>query len=248
MPLTLVQAYRINKYKFGRLFLRLLAFIADYRYRLQLWRKQAFCPACQQARPINQQAQLISRERSYYRREMQYAKEHGSYFSSKAYPYLYPFRFPFRYAALEDPRAPSTAERRWYWACDECLTQGKAIPTQLDKQNHTTALPHMAYVNRDFVCEDCGCKTVFSASEQQHWFEDLQFFTWVYPKQCRACRQSRRARKLTNNELMAALNALDPNDPVQLRHIAILYERMGSEQKAKEFMARARNVEVRIQK
>jgi hypothetical protein len=82
---------------------------------------------------------------------------------------------------------------------------------------------------------------VFSAREQKHWFENLHFLIWVYPKQCPACRRARRHRARTNQSLAEALHGLDPTDAAQLESVARLYEELGRSHKASEYQARAKN-------
>src|SRR4051812_43244228 len=59
---------------------------------------------------------------------------------------------------------------RWFWACDDCLASGRALAADVEKQNLSMGTPFAAYVDRPFRCEDCGADTLFSASEQRHWY------------------------------------------------------------------------------
>lgn len=130
---------------------------------------------------------------------------------------------------------------RWFWACDECVDAGRAVVADVTRVTVSMGIPFAAYVDRPFRCEDCGADAVFSAREQQHWFETLGFLIWVYPKQCAPCRANRRVRARANTALADALQNLDLEDPSQLDAIAKLYDELGSADKAAEFRARANN-------
>jgi len=156
--------------------------------------------------------------------------------ASKAIPNfpLHPLEGRMRSLALSD-------EGSWFWACDECVRSGRAVVADPAKQYLGLGCPFAAYVDRPFRCEDCGKDSVFSAREQQHWFENLHFLIWVHPKQCSTCRAARRHRARTNNSLADALHGLDPTDPGQLESVARLYEDLGRARKASEYRARAEN-------
>ncbi|WP_420841919.1 zinc-ribbon domain containing protein [Fimbriiglobus ruber] len=47
------------------------------------------------------------------------------------------------------------------------------------------------------TCEDCKQPFVFTASEQQFWYETLKFWVQSHPKQCISCRRVRRAKRST---------------------------------------------------
>jgi hypothetical protein len=138
-------------------------------------------------------------------------------------------------------RLACSGEARWFWACDECIRSGRALAAEVTKQYLGVGTPFAAYVDRPFRCEDCGKGSVFTAREQQHWFETLGFLIWVYPKQCLPCRQARRARARASQSLAEALHGLDPKDPGQLEAVARLYDEMGLAKKATEYRARAKN-------
>ena len=91
---------------------------------------------------------------------------------------------------------------------------------------------YAAYVDRPFTCVACEEPSMFSASEQQYWFETLQFLIWVYPKRCAPCRKKKRAYVAAQKALEEALKNLDRTDPEQLDRVAELYEAMGIEAKA----------------
>jgi hypothetical protein len=129
----------------------------------------------------------------------------------------------------------------WYWACDTCIDAGRAVAADVAAVKIGVGTPFAAYVDRPFVCEDCGAPFVFAAREQKDWFERLGFLVWVFPKQCLPCRRKRRVARRAQRELMAAVAALDPTDAEALDRIAGLYDQLGVGTKAVTMRARARN-------
>jgi hypothetical protein len=51
------------------------------------------------------------------------------------------------------------------------------------------------YQDRPFRCRDCGKAEVWTATQQQWWYEEAQGDVWTTAIRCRACRQQERARK-----------------------------------------------------
>jgi len=51
------------------------------------------------------------------------------------------------------------------------------------------------YQDRPFQCKDCGVAEIWTAAQQQWWYEQAQGDVWTVAVRCRACRQSERARK-----------------------------------------------------
>jgi hypothetical protein len=183
--------------------------------------RTARCPGCKTERDVDAQQGLRAAELAIHTRE-------------KAWLTTEPPADAIRALAMEN-------NDRWFWACDECLTSGRAIAADVTKVNVSMGAPFAAYVDRPFRCEDCHADVVFSASEQKHWYETLGFLIWVYPKQCIACRKKRHSKRRANQALAGALANLDTSDPTQLDAIAKLYDEIGSAKKAAEFRGRAKN-------
>ncbi len=51
------------------------------------------------------------------------------------------------------------------------------------------------YQDRPFHCKDCGKAQVWTAAQQQWWYEEAQGDVWTTASRCRPCRQQERARK-----------------------------------------------------
>ena len=83
------------------------------------------------------------------------------------------------------------------WACTRCIFEERAIRARPWLQQWHDLDPHYAYFDRPMRCADCRSEFVFTASEQQFWYEEKQFTLESYPKRCLSCRRRRRARKDT---------------------------------------------------
>lgn len=186
----------------------------------------AVCPSCKKSRPIQNQSFLCQTEEIWFKKQKNMISDPKSR--------LFPLKDGMRQLALQNRHG-------WFWACDECLKEKKALQADVLKHNIGMGTSFAAYINRVFQCTDCHQDFIFSASEQKHWFETLHFLIWVYPKQCLSCRAIRRGKKYANASLAKALEILDPSDPDQLGSIAELYQEIGSAKKASEFHSRARN-------
>jgi hypothetical protein len=81
------------------------------------------------------------------------------------------------------------------WACDQCISQGKAFRAHPERQNFCDHLPYLAYFDTFIRCRDCASDFLFSSSEQRHWYEELRFLVQSRPIRCLDCRRRRRAAK-----------------------------------------------------
>ncbi len=188
--------------------------------------RQAKCPSCHQTKDLDNQKGLRRVEKMWVdSQRMRHPNPNSSF---------HPLEDGMRLLAAR-------GHNHWFWACDSCLASGKAIEADIRKHNIGLGTSFAAYVERPFICEDCQKPSMFSPSEQQYWFETLQFLIWVYPKQCAACRKKRRHQKALQKQLQQELATLDPNDANQLFKISELYEQMGIESKATIFHNRGTN-------
>lgn len=128
------------------------------------------------------------------------------------------------------------------WACDECLIDGKAIEGNPLKQNHAYNNPHLAYFNKGLVCDRCGDHFVFSKTEQQFWYEELQIWVFVNPKNCLTCRKEIRKGKDLNTELSELLADKDNLDREKLSRIIEIYAEMENADKMKYYQAQLRKL------
>jgi hypothetical protein len=126
------------------------------------------------------------------------------------------------------------------WCCLDCLKKGKAILPDFGKQNYGMSGPLMLYTDKTFNCDTCKTDFVFTAKEQKHWFEELRFLNYVYPKNCLSCRRKIRGIKHAHKQLASLLKE-ENKTPEQLLTISKLYEELGIEHKAANYKAQAKN-------
>ncbi len=89
-------------------------------------------------------------------------------------------------------------------ACSACLKKGRALDAHPWAQNFVIGEPYFAFYDAHEHCVDCKQPFVFSAKEQQFWYEELQFLVQVWPKCCLDCRYKRRERKREQKAQMEA--------------------------------------------
>ncbi len=134
----------------------------------------------------------------------------------------------------------------YQWACDTCLKDGSAILGKPAKQNYTfkspmdTAAPFLAYFDKRYTCQQCKDKFVFTKSEQQYWFEGLQFVVYSKPIHCTTCRKEVRGMKKLNTELSNLLKDGPPKTVAALEQVAAIYKEMGATEKEKMYLALAK--------
>lgn len=118
---------------------------------------------------------------------------------------------------------------RTKWACDECLKSGKAIASDPKKMNFTVFPKYLAYFDHKITCTTCKKEFIFSAQEQQYWFETLRFWEDSYPKKCLECRKKIRQQSALQTELSQLIKNLDKENPdaAQLQRIGEIYEELG---------------------
>ena len=145
-------------------------------------------------------------------------------------------------------RAPRPQDSwRGRWACESCLTSGRALRPNLSKQACGMASPIRAYYSWSRTCRDCEVVFDFSATEQRYWYETLGFVVDSAPVRCPACRRRQRRRKSAQRELHEATAQLDTGDLASVQRIAALHEEAGHVRKAAEWHRRAHNLARRLQ-
>ena len=187
--------------------------------------RKATCPVCGKRRDVDRQKRLRATEAIWFRREA------GCHLPSSPF---YPLADGMRRLAIQ-------GRRDWFWGCDRCIQARYAVKANIAKQVLGLGTPFAAYIDRPFRCSDCDTQSVFTAREQQHWYETLGFLIWVYPNQCAPCRAKRRRKKRANRALAEALAGLDTRDPTQLEAVARLYDEIGAAAKATVYRSRAKN-------
>jgi Probable zinc-ribbon domain len=72
--------------------------------------------------------------------------------------------------------------------------------------------PRYAYVDEPRTCVQCGAEFVFSAKEQKHWYEVLQFRLDSHAIRCLPCRRQRRSERAVQRRLDAVMKFRDSDD------------------------------------
>jgi Probable zinc-ribbon domain len=153
-----------------------------------------------------------------------------------------------RLAAAQNPGVWGRLEPGWsvkyasrlVWACDDCLSSGRALEAKPWLQTYGLGFPDFAYVDKTRTCEDCKTEFVFSASEQAYWYESLKFVSYSVPKQCPDCRRKRRKDKRAHLEL-GRIHAQFSGSVSELIQLAELYVELGNIEKGLDHLRRAKN-------
>lgn len=119
------------------------------------------------------------------------------------------------------------------WVCDDCIIKGKAIKSDISKQLFVDYLPHFAYYDKTKNCETCGDEFIFTKTEQQYWYETLQF--WVQAK-CVNCKKCYQLRKL-KTELSKLLEDKSKMSLADFDRVIEIYHLLGKVEKSKEYLA-----------
>ncbi|CDH46469.1 MAG: zinc-ribbon domain containing protein [Candidatus Competibacteraceae bacterium] len=74
-----------------------------------------------------------------------------------------------------------------------------AVTPLLLRHNNSYGIPDFVqrgyYQDRPFRCKDCGVEEIWTAAQQQWWYEEAQGDVWTVAVRCRICRQHERERK-----------------------------------------------------
>ncbi|NEV63468.1 zinc-ribbon domain-containing protein [Thiorhodococcus minor] len=73
--------------------------------------------------------------------------------------------------------------------------------------NNTYGLLPDYYVDRAFVCRDCGSEEIWTAQQQKWWYEAAKGHIDSYAVRCRACRKRIRDQKVAQKRHMEAMAA-----------------------------------------
>lgn len=85
-----------------------------------------------------------------------------------------------------------------------------------------SAFPKYYYEDIEKTCIQCGEDFIFSAKEQKHWYEDLQFIIYAECLRCISCRRAKRNKTTLNNQLDAAQQYYNqhPEEPYAMLGLA----------------------------
>lgn len=67
------------------------------------------------------------------------------------------------------------------------------------------------YIDATFRCEACETEFVFSAKEQQFWYEEQRFYVDSMPRKCPECRKQDRKIELLRQQYDSLISSTQPN-------------------------------------
>lgn len=109
------------------------------------------------------------------------------------------------------------------WACDTCLSSGKAVLAIPEKQV-TSGYPNLGYSDTEYECSTCTKPFLFKKEEKQLWYEQLEFSIHSTPNNCTTCRAVIRKKKVENQQLSILLKRPEKELTIQeLEQIISIY-------------------------
>ena len=73
--------------------------------------------------------------------------------------------------------------------------------------------PPLWYVDKDFVCVDCGDEETWTAAQQKWYYEEAKGTLYAKAKRCHACRlKIRQAKALQREQMAASKKPMDRSD------------------------------------
>ena len=103
-----------------------------------------------------------------------------------------------RRAELKAKRAAKRAEAERASKL-EALIGGVAVNRTALAPDHSYSVPDFVergyYVDRPFECQECGEPQIWTATQQQWWYEVAKGSVWSTARLCRPCRQRERAQR-----------------------------------------------------
>ncbi|MBS2035226.1 zinc-ribbon domain containing protein [bacterium] len=127
------------------------------------------------------------------------------------------------------------------WVCPACEAAGVAIRACPQNQVwETFRWPALSFEDFAGVCGLCRQSFVFSAQEQQHFYEQAAIPLEVVPNNCSACRELVRLQKAAQARLSERLQ--NPSSAQDYEDIGEIYAGAQRFRKSVEALSRARNL------
>lgn len=86
----------------------------------------------------------------------------------------------------------------------------KADHTQLGHNNTYGLLP-LFYIDKDFICRDCGSHEIWTAKQQKWWYEKAKGHIDSTAVRCRRCRKKLRDKKVEQKVHMEEMALIEPH-------------------------------------
>lgn len=130
--------------------------------------------------------------------------------------------------------------------CEQCMKERNTIPADRKKQETHWYLCFgrhniLYYQDKTLHCKSCKKDFLFSASEQQYWYEEAQIFTDVEPKFCAPCRKKNRQQTAINKKLMPLIQK-DTLTKDDIEQIVELYTQLGNKTQAWIYKAKLKQL------
>ncbi len=86
-------------------------------------------------------------------------------------------------------RDPHSDRKIIHWACNDCISSGKALLADSKEQTFCDCYPYLAYFDEERECHKCHTRFIYDKSEQKHRYEILKHWVQARPKHCKACKK-----------------------------------------------------------
>ena len=98
-------------------------------------------------------------------------------------------------AAARSKRAANRARREELACSREVVLVNHALLRPTNSYGAPDFVERGHYLDRPFVCKDCGKQEVWTATQQKWWYEVAKGDVFSGAARCRACRRRERERK-----------------------------------------------------
>jgi hypothetical protein len=123
------------------------------------------------------------------------------------------------------PEFKSASNLSWRYSQDRIDLQS-GVKADISKQSYCP-VPVEVYYNESFTCLDCGEETVFTALEQKHWYEDLEFNLSSQRIRCKKCQVAYKQTQDGQNQICMLTINYDKNKNKICQHLKAVEKAYG---------------------
>ena len=111
--------------------------------------------------------------------------------------------------------------RSWRFNKIRSVIASDVLQGNPDNQNYSV-LGINWHIGVELFCKKCSRTFIFSAKEQQRWYETLKFWADSVPNECKECRGINRSIVILNKRLskVLAIKSMQMNDYIEIIDIA----------------------------